>query len=141
MLYLLEGPAGSGKSQLARDMKLAGQVDLLADVTSLWAAVGVYERDPLTGKYPVRLDTDPALDAALYLQTTVVRYGLSNGLRVAATTSRRGQVPRWQSIADEYSTMLIVQTIDPGRAVVEQRLSDADGVLSDECEKAISRWY
>ena len=99
MLYLLEGPAGGGKSQLAREMKLAGQIDLLADTTSLWASVGVYERDPLTGLYPVRLAADPALDAALYVQTTVVRYGLSNGLNVAATTSRRGQVPRWQSIA------------------------------------------
>ena len=77
MLYLLQGPAGGGKSQLARDMKLAGQIDLLADTTSLWASVGVYERDPLTGLYPVRLDDDPALDPLpVYLQTTVVRYGL-----------------------------------------------------------------
>ena len=141
MLHVTEGPAGSGKSQHARSLLAAGTVDLLADTTSIWAAVGGYERDPLTGKYPVRLDDDPALDAALYIQTTVVRYGLSNGLNVAATTSRRGQIPRWQSVADEFSTGLIVETIDPGRAVVAQRLSDADGNLSAECEKAINRWY
>ena len=31
--------------------------------------------------------------------------------------------------------------IDPGRAVVVDRLSDADGVLSGQCEDAIGRWF
>ncbi len=140
-LHLLQGPAGSGKSQLARDMKHAGQVDLLADVTALWAAVGVYDRGP-DGRYPVRDDDDPALLAALYLQTTLVTYGLERGLNVAATTSRRDQVGRWQTLAASLGADFNVQTIDPGIDVVSERLTDPDtGKLSEECAKAINRWY
>ncbi len=63
MLILVEGAAGSGKSQLTRDMIRAGEVDLVADVTQLWAATGLHERGP-DGKYPIRSDGDPALEAA-----------------------------------------------------------------------------
>ena len=31
--------------------------------------------------------------------------------------------------------------IDPGRAVVVERLSDADGHLSEQCADAVSRWF
>ena len=60
MLTLIEGPAGGGKSELLREMLAAGEIDVAADVTALWAATGGAERDPVTGKYPVRLETDPA---------------------------------------------------------------------------------
>ena len=78
MLYLIEGPAGGGKSGLVAEMKAAGEVDLIADTTRLWAAVGGHERGP-DGKYPVRLDNDPTLDAARYLQATTVHHGLREG--------------------------------------------------------------
>lgn len=136
MLFLLEGPAGSGKSQLARDMKRAGQVDLLADTTRLWAAVGDYDRP-----YPVRDDDDPALGAALYLQTIIVGYALDRSLRVAVTTSRRGQIDRWAGIAAEHGAGFSLATVDPGIEVVRARLAEPDGSLSNDCAKAISRWY
>ena len=97
-LHLIEGPAGSGKSQLARDMLDAGEVDLLADTTALWAAVGSYERGA-DGKYPVREDNDPALRVALYLQATAAAFALREGYNVAVTTSQRDQGSRWQEIA------------------------------------------
>ena len=31
--------------------------------------------------------------------------------------------------------------VDPGRAVVVERLSDADGTLSIQCADAVSRWF
>ncbi|MDE0289441.1 MAG: hypothetical protein OXM88_12850 [bacterium] len=134
MLILLEGPAGGGKSQIA--LMLADDPDvLIADVTRLWSAVGGYERP-----YPIRSEDDPALAAALYVQATVARYALRQGLDVVVTTSRRGQQERWQELADEAGTSMSVQTVDPGEQVVRDRLA-VDGVLSDACEGAIGRWY
>ena len=141
MLYLLEGPAGGGKSQLARDMLDAGQVDLLADVTALWVALSAVTRDS-SGRYPVRDNNDPALRAALYLQTTVARYGLREGLKVAVTTSQSGQAARWRALADELDTAMSVMTVDPGEDVARARLADPQtGQLSGDCVFALSRWY
>ena len=140
MLYLIEGPAGGGKSQLARDMKEAGEIHLVADITGLWAAVTLAQRGP-DGKYPPRLSNDPGLDAARYLQTTLVRFGLSQGLNVGVTTSQGGQIPKWQSLADSMDTFLGVRTVDPGQSVARERLADANGNLDPECEDALARWY
>ena len=141
MLYLIQGPSGSGKSQLARDMKNAGQVDLIADVTAIWAAISASIRDARTGKYPIRDDNDPALAAARYLQTTLANFSMRQGLDVAVTTSQRSQVRRWQMLADDLGQELSVLTVDPGEEVVRERLADEDGTLSPECETAIGRWY
>ena len=127
---------------MARDMKAAGQVDLISDVTGLWATLGGYERDPATGKYPIRLDDDPALDAARYLQTAAVTFGLTQGYSIVTTTSRRGQAARWSGLAADAGVGFHVQTIDPGIEVLTARLADAaTGELSSECARAIGRWY
>ena len=142
MLLLIEGPAGGGKSALLRELLAAGEIDVAADVTALWAATGGHERDPATGKYPVRSETDPALHTARYLQTVAAGFALRQGLNVAISTSRRDQVERWRAVAEEHSSPYYVQTVDPGREVVQARLSDPQtGVLDPECESAISRWY
>lgn len=141
MLYLVEGPAGGGKSQHAREMLEAGEAQVLADVTSLWAAIGGHERGP-DGRYPVRSDDDPALALARYVQAAVVREGLREGQDVVVTTSRRDQQDRWSEVAAAAATSLSVRTIDPGRSVVEARLADPQtGILSADCESAIARWY
>ena len=140
-LHLIEGPAGSGKSQLAREMKSAGEIDLLADTTALWAAVGVYDR-LLSGTYPIRQPDDPALLAALYLQATLAHYGLRNGLNVGVTTSQRDQVERWREMAERVGASFRVTTVDPGEAVVRARLANpVTDQVSPECEQAIARWY
>ena len=142
MLVLIEGPAGGGKSDLAREMRKAGEVDLIADTTALWAALSGVQRDPATGKYPVRLDDDPALDAARYVQTTAVHHGLREGRNVAVTTSQHGQSPKWGAIASEHGADFRVSTVDPGIDVVTERLADeVTGELSDECNAAIGRWF
>ena len=142
MLFLLQGPAGGGKSQVAAEMLASGQADLFADVTALWAALRGFERDPVTGKYPVRRDDDPALELARYLQATAVRQGLREGIGVVVTTSRHGQIERWRVLAVEADTTLDVTTVDPGYDVVRGRLADpVTGTLSPECSAAIGRWY
>ena len=141
MLTLIEGPAGSGKSAVAADMLSAGEVEVLLDTTALWAAMAGARRGP-DGKYPVRRDDDPALGAALYVQTVAARFALEQGARVGVTTSRRDQVDRWADVARAAGVALSVRTVDPGEDVVRARLSDPEtGVLSGECDQAIGRWY
>ena len=140
-LHLIEGPAGSGKSQLAREMKAAGSIAVLADTTALWAAVGVYDR-LLSGTYPVRQPDDPALSLALYLQATIAHYALRNNLNVGVTTSQRDQAERWRQIAEQENATFRLTTVDPGERVVRARLANpVTEVLSSECEQAIARWY
>lgn len=133
MLYLIQGPAGGGKSRIAREIVRRPNT-VMADITQLWAAVGAYERP-----YPIRQDDDPALAVALYIQVTIARFALREGHDVVVTSARH-QVDRWQAIADEYDSPLHVQTVDPGEDIVRSRLA-VNGVLSPECERAIGRWY
>lgn len=141
MLTLIEGPAGGGKSDLAREMRTAGEIDLIADVTALWVALTGVRRGP-DGRYPVRLDDDPALGAARYLQTTAVHHGLRENLNVAVTASVRDQAGKWGAVAAENGAGFRVQTVDPGIDVVTDRLADPiSGELSEECDVAIGRWY
>ena len=126
---------------MAAAMLTAGEIQVLADLTPIWAALSGAVRDPVTGLYPIRLEDDPALAVSRYLQVVAVRRSLADGADTAVTTSQRGQEERWRRLADEAAAPFSVRTVDPGLAVVRDRLSDASGVLSDECRRAIERWY
>lgn len=160
-LHLVQGPAGGGKSAVVRDMLEAGEVQVAADVTALWVALSGVERDPETGRYPVRLD-DPALHSARVAQTAVASFALREGYDVAVTTSRPNQVERWETLVRERDgARFAVRTVDPGMDEVISRLAvegepgvddfeveitrrgirPVRGHLSDECRKAIARWY
>lgn len=140
-LVLVEGPAGSGKSQIVNDMLAADELDVVADLTALWAALRGIERGP-DGRYPVRTGDDPTIRTGLaaYIRAVVVREGLRQGLRVAVTTGSPDTAVRWAGVASESASSFAVLTVDPGEAVVRDRLT-VDGVLSDECSGAINRWY
>lgn len=140
MLILIQGPAAGGKSALAAALLASGEAQILADITALWAALSGATRGA-DGRYPVRLDDDPALALAQYLQQVAVRQALENGNDVVVTTSRAGQVERWREVADDAATALEVRTVDPGLEVVSKRLADAAGRLSGACAQAIGRWY
>ena len=140
ILIVLQGPAGAGKSQLAAELLAAGEIDILADVTSLWASLGAKERGA-DGLYPIRKADDPALHMARYTKEVAARKALEEGHNVAITTSSRGQLRRFSQIASETDSGLDVRTVDPGESVVRDRLADQKGKLSDECKQAISRWY
>ena len=140
-LLLLRGPAGSGKSQQARRMLAAGSADALADFTAVYAAVTGVERDE-EGRYPERQASDTRIPLTAAIVTAVARQGLRRGLRVLRTTSSSGQgvIDAAESMARDEGAEFDVETVDPGRAVVVDRLSK-DGVLSDQCKVAIARWY
>ena len=138
-LQLIQGPAGAGKSQVARRELRSGRADVLADVTGLWAAVRGLERD-MDGNYPLREDDDVGLQLSLYLQAVTVHQGLAEDRRVIVTSSRRGQELRWERIARSQGATFTVRTIDPGRRVSEQRLIRAGWRVQDVA-KCVGRWY
>lgn len=140
-LTLIEGPAGSAKSGLVGERILAGESDVVADLTQLWAALRAVERGP-DGRYPVRLDTDPAIASGLaaYMRRVAVRQGLRSGLSVVVTSGSRHEAGAYAAIAGELGAPFERITIDPGEDVVRERLS-RNGALSGQCEQAIRRWY
>ena len=144
MLKLLQGPAGGGKSQLAAGLLARGEVDALADVTAIWAALSGAVRDPTTGKYPVRPATDPLLPLSTRIRGDVVREALRRGLNVAVTSSNGDPevVARWRRLSAELNALFEVDRIDPGLETVVGRLVDPEtGELDPECEEAVHRYY
>ena len=140
-LLLVEGPAGSGKSQLVASMLAAGELDIVADLTGLWAALRGMARGA-DGRYPVRTDADPAVSSGLatYLRAAAVRQGLRADLRVAVSAGTPDMAPRWAQVAEESGAAFTVRTVDPGEQVVRDRLA-VDGELHPQCERAVNRWY
>ncbi len=141
MLTLIEGPAGSAKSSIVAERIQAGESDVVADLTQIWAAIRAVERGS-NGKYPVRLDTDPAITTGLaaYIRRVVVRQALRSNLNVVVTSGSRHEADIYARIAEELGAVFERVTIDPGEDVVRERLS-VDGKLSKQCENAIKRWY
>lgn len=133
-LKILRGPAGAGKSQVIA----AERPSVVVDLTAIWAALRGFDRDD-DGRYPVRTDDDPALDLAVYLKATAVRYAARQGLDGIVTTSSSS--PEAVERLREQGATAGVETIDPGEQVARERLIGADGDLSPECEKALARWY
>ena len=141
-LVLVEGPAGSGKSQLVATMLQEGEADIQADLTAMWVALRGVRRGP-DGRYPIRTDADPAISTGLaaYMRRTAVRQGVRSGLRVVVTSGSPGAALDLQAIADALGVTFEVRTVDPGEATVRARLAGADGELGEECERAVRRWY
>ena len=140
-LLLIEGPAGSGKSQEVARILAANEADVVADLTAQWVALRAVERRP-NGRYPVRFDDDPSVSTGLaaYMRAVVVRRGLQLGLNVVVTSGSPRTAPKWAAVAQEEKASFMLRTIDPGEAAVRARLAE-DGELSDQCEAAIDRWY
>ena len=139
-LLRVAGPPGAGKSQFLEALLESGELDVVSDLTSIWAALRGLKRGP-DGKFPVRLDTDPALPLAQRLKLEAVRQALQRGLRVAATSSTRKDRGLMVDMAAEAGAAFTERIVDPGRAVVAARLAGPDGSLSGACSAAIGRWY
>ena len=140
-LLLLRGPAGGGKSQQARRLLGSGAVDVLADFTAVYGALTGVERD-VDGNYPERESSDPRIPVTSYLVNTVINQALARGLRVVRTTSSSGEdvIRAAEAAADAHGAEFDVETIDPGESVIRSRLA-RDGLMSDQCETALRRWY
>ena len=142
-LTLIEGPAGSAKSAIVEDKLRAGEVDVVADLTAMWAALRAVRRGP-DGRYPTRTASDPAIRTGLaaYMRRTAVRQGLRSQLKVVVTSGSRHEAEIYAALAEELGVTFERMTEDPGLEVVTERLADPEtGQLSSECERALGRWY
>ena len=137
---LISGPAGSGKSQHARQVlaERPGPAVVL-DFQAIYAALLLLDRDP-DGRYPER---DPAdahlLPTAEYLRRAGITAARNRDLEIVATNSD-GDPARRAELLGLIGGGATETVLDPGIDVVRSRLA-VDGRVSAQCEEAIQRWY
>ena len=136
---LLSGPAGGGKSQLARELlRAATEPTVAADFQAIVAALLLQERGP-DGKYPLR--PDYVLPLAEYVRQSIISGANTRDLNIVATNSD-GDPARRAYLLTLLGSDSSERLVDPGRDVVIARLADTvSGELSDDCGQAIDRWY
>ena len=136
---LLSGPAGAGKSAMARRLLVEhGRLVVICDFQSLYAALTGDVRGP-DGRYPLR--DDRLLPLVEYTRRAVVTGAVNREVGVIQTNSD-GASERRKFLLEQLGAGATERIVDPGRAVVSARLADAEtGILSDECDGAINRWY
>ena len=137
-ILLISGPAGGGKSQLARGLlREATEPTVAADFQSIVVALLLLERGT-DGKYPVRPDF--VLPIAEYTRRAIVSGATAREISIIATNSD-GDPGRRRALLERLGPGATERIVDPGQAVVEARLSDARGELSSDCSRAVGRWY
>ena len=136
---LISGPAGGGKSAIARE-ELAAQAGafVAADFQSLVVAMLLLERGA-DGRYPIRPPW--VLPLVEYVRRTVITAATNRQIGVICTNSD-GASERRRFLLGQLGAGAVERIVDPGRATVEARLADAaTGDVSPECDAAINRWY
>ena len=141
MPVLLSGPAGAGKTQLARELLDQFQrPGVAADFQSIYAALLLLVRGS-DGRYSPRLETQGyALAIAEYVRRAIMTVAAENQVEVVVTNSD-GSPTRRNFLLGQMGVGSIERVIDPGLEVVKSRLADASGLLSPQCVDAVGRWY
>ncbi len=139
---LVSGPAGGGKSATVRrerELLIAGGTPaIVVEFQAIYAALSGDEHDPDTGRYP---DRDPdLLPVTEYVRRAAITAATQRQIAVVASNSD-GDPVRRSFLLSLLGLVAIEKIIDPGRAVVEARLADADGALSEDCARAVNRWH
>ena len=135
---LLSGPAGGGKSALARQILLETGQGVVIDFQGIYAALLLLNRDPDTGRYPEReAQDDYVLPMAEYTRRAMITGAIGRGLFTIVTNSD-GDMGRRLTLLDLIGGD--ERIVDPGISTVRARLT-VNGELSSQCQQAISRWY
>ena len=136
---LLSGPAGAAKSALARRLLVeSAELSAIADFQLVYRALTDVERGR-DGRYPLR--NEGLLPLTEYVRRAIITGAVNRGITVIATNSD-GDPERRAFLLGQLGAGATERIVDPGRNIVEARLSDPEtGVLSSECDSAISRWY
>ena len=136
---LISGPAGGGKSAIARE-ELAAQAGpaVVADFQSVVVALLQLER-LADGRFPVRPPW--ILPLAEYTRRAIITGAVARDISVVVTNSD-GASERRKFLLAQLGPGAVERIVDPGRAAVEARLADAaTGDVSPACDAAINRWY
>ena len=136
---LLSGPAGAGKSAVARkERESMDGPAVIVDFQSIYAALTGDVRGP-DGRYPLR--DEALLPTAEYVRRAAISAAREREIGIVATNSD-GDPDRRAFLLAQLGAGAVERILDPGIDVVEARLLDpATGELSDECDEAIKRWY
>ena len=136
---LISGPAGSGKSAVAKTLvALAEGPVVMADFQQLYVAISGDERLP-DGRYPPR--DERLLPTVEYLRQTLITSAVERDIEVIATNSD-GDPERRAFLLGLLGPGASETVVDPGKDVVRARLADSlTFTLSIDCEQAVSRWY
>ena len=142
MSVLISGPAGAGKSAVARQLREewiseGGEPVALADFQSLYAAVSGDVRGP-DGRFPLR--DERLLPIVEYLRRALLTAARDRGIRIIATNSD-GDPERRAFLLQQLGDGATERIVDPGESVVKARLTGPTGVLSEDCTGAVARWY
>ena len=139
---LLSGPAGSGKTEAARRMLQESTAPMVAaDFQSILVALTLAERDPETGRYPQRLESQASwlIPLTEAIRQTIITFAEERGVGVVCSNSD-GDAGRRAFLLSRLGIGARERVIDPGISEVHRRLSIA-GQLSRQCRDAAGRWY
>lgn len=130
-IKILAGPAGGGKSDVADDM----EGGVVVDTTRLFNALF----PTLVGS--VRTGEDGRLLLTQYVKAVALRQAVESGLDGYVTTSDPAAIDGLLAVTGmSRDDGLII--VDPGRAVVLERLRESQGRDREAaCTQAVDRWY
>ena len=135
---LISGPAGANKTALARELLNAAPLAVAADFQSIYRALTLVVRGP-DGRFPLR--DERLLPLVEYTRRAIITGARNADIEIVLTNSD-GALSRRQFLLQQLGDGAVERVVDPGEQVVRARLADpVTGVLSDQCQSAISRWY
>ena len=137
---LISGPPAAGKSQRARELLAASPRGAIIEFQPLFAMFAGQERGP-DGRYPPRPEERSyLLRLAEFTRRSALTGAVADGLDVIATQTS-GDPARRAFLLGLLGDNAQEQVLDPGRAVVESRLTVDGAPLSDPCKQAVESWY
>ena len=111
---------------------------MLADFQLVYRALTDDERGR-DGRYPLR--DERLLPTTEYVRRAIVTAAVARDIDVIATNSD-GNAERRAFLLAQLGEGAVERVVDPGENIVRARLSDAaTGILSDDCDQAVRRWY
>ena len=137
---LISGPAGAGKSQVARQVRAETPGPaVVIEFQEIYAMLlGLQRLD--NGRYPARLASDDfALPMTEFMRRAAITAATARDITPIVSNSD-GSPERRAALLGFMGPGSRETVIDPGIEVVTERLS-VDGVLDPQCRDAINRWY